>query len=42
MNVVGYAETREQVLHVEVADGLVVPVCSMARLAALELFAWLH
>lgn len=41
MNVMGYHEALEHALHVEVADGLVVPVCSMASLAALKLFAWL-
>lgn len=41
MNVMGYEEALEHALHVEVAHGLVVPVCSMASLAALKLFAWL-
>jgi len=41
MNVMGYEEALEHALHVEVAPDLVVPVCSMASLAALKLFAWL-
>ena len=41
MNVMGYEEALEHALHVEVAHDLVVPVCSMASLAALKLFAWL-
>lgn len=41
MNVMGYQDALEHALRVEVADGLVVPVCSMASLAALKLFAWL-
>jgi predicted nucleotidyltransferase len=41
MNVMGYEEALEHALQVEVAPGLVVPVCSMASLAALKLFAWL-
>jgi len=41
MNVMGYEEALEHALHVEVADGLVVPVCSLASLAALKLCAWL-
>lgn len=41
MNVMGYEEALEHSLHVEIARDLVVPVCSLASLAALKLFAWL-
>lgn len=40
MNVTAYAEALKSALHVDVGNGLVVPVISIPGLAVLKLFAW--
>lgn len=40
MNVIGYAETLESTLSVEIAAEFIVPIASLPSLALLKLFAW--